>query len=458
VREAAAQHTAERLPDLFIGCVRLSVSPLATNDARPGELANDFREAERLAAQHGTATKSGPLYAAEFLRGTGWDPALLKRVRILQRELLECRNGRTMCMVTKAQEPSVTRVLPRGNWQDQSGPIVQPGTPKFLVTSPVADAPGSKRLSRLDLANWLVSPDNPLTARVFVNRLWKQFFGVGLSGVMEDVGAQGEWPVHPELLDWLAVEFRESGWDVKHIVRLMVNSAAYRQSSRARPELRDRDPSNRLVAFQSPRRLEAEFVRDNALTIAGLLNLDIGGPSVHPYQPAGYYSQLQFPDRKYVAEADERQYRRGLYMHWQRTFLHPMLANFDAPAREECTASRTVANTPQQALTLLNDPTFVEAARVLAQRLLSERQDDRARFEFLFELALCRPPKPAEIETLSKLLAEQRAHFRDHGGEAQKLIKIGRARSLERIDMAELAAWTDVCRTVLNLQETMTRY
>jgi hypothetical protein len=184
----------------------------------------------------------------------------------------------------------------------------------------------------------------------------------------------------------------------------------------------------------------------------------MGGPSVHPYQPAGYYSQLQFPDRKYVPEADERQYRRGVYMHWQRTFLHPMLANFDAPAREECAASRTVANTPQQALTLLNDPTFVEAARVLAQRLLRERQDESARFELLYELALCRPPKPAELETLSILLAEQQNHFRDHPGEAQKLVKIGRAPLPQGIDVAALAAWTDVCRAVLNLQETMTRY
>jgi hypothetical protein len=264
--------------------------------------------------------------------------------------------------------------------------------------------------------------------------------------------------VHPELLDWLAVEFRESGWDIKHIVKLMVTSAAYRQSSRARPELRERDPNNRWIAFQTPRRLEAEFVRDNALAIAGLINLDMGGPSVHPYQPAGYYSQLQFPDRRYVAENDDRQYRRGVYMHWQRTFLHPMLANFDAPAREECTANRTVANTPQQALTLLNDPTFVEAARALAQRLLTERKDDAARFDFLYELALCRGPKPIEVQTLKKLLAEQRASFSKHAADAQKLLKVGRAPSYENTDAAELAAWAEVCRVVLNLQETMTRY
>jgi hypothetical protein len=440
-----------------IGCVRLAVSPLGNNDARSDTLGADLREADKLVGGDRTGAITNQMYSIEFLRGTGYDLAQLQKVRALQRELLECRGGKVMCMVTQPQEPRVTRVLPRGNWQDESGPIVAPAVPAFLKT-PVADAPGSKRLTRLDLANWLMSPENPLTARVFVNRLWKQFFGVGLSAVMEDVGAQGEWPVHPELLDWLAVEFRESGWDIKHMVKLMVTSAAYRQSSRARPELRERDPNNRWVAYQSPRRLEAEFVRDNALAIAGLLNLDIGGPSVHPYQPAGYYSQLQFPDRNYVAERDDRQYRRGVYMHWQRTFLHPMLANFDAPAREECTANRTVANTPQQALTLLNDPTFVEAARVLAQRLLTERKDDRARFEFLYRLALCRPPKPAEVVILRDLLNERRSRFGDHVAEAQKLLRVGRAPIYEDFDALELAAWAEVCRAVLNLQETMTRY
>jgi hypothetical protein len=409
-----------------VGCVRVSTSPLANNDAIGNHPSDEWKLAKSHLRVGDTPAAANELYAIDYLRGTGWDPALLKKLRSAQRGILECRNGRAMCMVTERQEPRVTRVLPRGNWQDESGLIVEPTVPAFLRKQPEANAPGSPRLNRLDLANWLVSPENPLTARVFVNRLWKQYFGVGLSNVMEDVGAQGEWPVHPELLDWLAVEFRESGWNVKHMVRLMVTSAAYRQSSRARPELRERDPNNRLVAYQSPRRLEAEFVRDNALAIAGLLNRDLGGPSVKPYQPAGYYSQLQFPDRNYVAHADDRQYRRGVYVHWQRTFLHPMLANFDAPAREECTACRTNANTPQQALTLLNDPTFVEAAKALAARLLKERDSDAARFDYLFELALCRKPKPAEMETLKKVLEE--------------------------------SSWTDVCRVVLNLQETITRY
>ena len=293
---------------------------------------------------------------------------------------------------------------------------------------------------------------------MFVNRLWKQFFGVGISTVMEDVGALGDWPAHPELLDWLAIEFRDSGWDVKHMVRLMVTAGAYRQSSRARPELRDRDPSNRLVSYQLPRRLEAEFVRDSALAVSGLLHREMGGPSARPYQPAGYYSQLQFPDRNYVPHADERQYRRGVYTHWQRTFLHPMLANFDAPPRDEGCANRTVANTPQQALTLLNDPTFVECARVLADRLLTQPGGDRERIEWLYVQALTRPPKPAELDTLLALLELERKQFREVSVDAGKLLKVGNAPRQSRVEVTEHAAWTEVCRAVLNLHEFITRY
>jgi hypothetical protein len=315
-----------------------------------------------------------------------------------------------------------------------------------------------QRLTRLDLARWLVAPENPLTARVFVNRLWKQFFGNALSAQVDELGAQGEWPSHPELLDWLAVEFRESGWNVKHLVRLIVSSATYRQDANLRPELKDIDPQNRLLASQNPRRLEAEFVRDNALVIAGALNLEIGGPSVHPYQPAGYYAQLQFPDRDYVASPDDRQYRRGLYTHWQRTFLHPMLANFDAPSREECAAFRTQANTPQQALTLLNDPSFVEAARLFAGKLLTRPGDDAQRLEAAFAQALARPPRPSERTSLTAFLAAQREHFRNTPDDAKAVPTVGLAPSSPNLDAAELAAWTQVCRVVLNLHETITRY
>ena len=357
-----------RLDGDGLGCVRVSVSPLVFDDLRRPAVEASLAEALKAEAGSRTAEQSDSLKAA-YLLATGSDPAALAEYHRLALDRLECRGGKAMSMITRAREPIPTRVLPRGNWQDETGELVQPGVPKFLPQPPEAE---SRRLNRLDLARWLTSTENPLTARVFANRLWKQFFGNGLSAVMEDVGAQGEAPSHPELLDWLASEFRD-GWDVKRLVKTMVMSATYRQDARLRPELREADPSNRWLASQSPRRLEAEFVRDNALAIAGLLNPDLGGPSVKPYQPAGYYAILQFPDRDYVPEDDDRQYRRGIYTHWQRTFLHPMLANFDAPSREECIASRIVANTPQQALTLLNDPTFVEAARVLAGSILSAK-------------------------------------------------------------------------------------
>jgi hypothetical protein len=214
-----------------------------------------------------------------------------------------------------------------------------------------------------------------------------------------------------------------------------------------------------LLACQSPRRLEAEFVRDNALAIAGLLNEDMGGPSVFPYQPAGYYTYLQFPDRDYYANTDERQYRRGVYMHWQRAFLHPMLANFDAPSREECTANRIVSDTPQQALTLLNDPTLVEASRVFAARLLAAGQEsDEQRLDAAFQRALARAPKPAERASLLEFLRIQKEQYGQHTEDATKLIRAGNSPVPKKPSDVELASWTQVCRVILNLHETITRY
>jgi hypothetical protein len=385
---------------------------------------------------------------------TAYDHGAIARIRSLYRDVLECRDGKSPVMVTVSVPPSVTRVLPRGNWQDESGPVVQPAVPHFLPQPAVA----GRRLNRLDLARWIVSPENPLPARVFVNRLWKQFFGTGISSTVEDLGAQGEWPVHPELLDWLAVEFRESGWDVKHMVRLMVTSDTYRQDSNLPPELRETDPGDRLLAAQAPRRLEAEFVRDNALSAAGLLNPDIGGPSAKPYQPAGYYANIQFPDRDYIPDRDERQWCRGVYMHWQRTFLHPMLANFDAPSREDGVCTRNLSNTPQQALTLLNDPTFVEAARVLAEHAMAQASEDSGRLDVIFQRAVCRPPKDEERQSLGEFLQTNRSYYKSNPLDAHKLIHVGIAPVSDKADQPELAAWTSVCRVVFNLHETITRY
>jgi hypothetical protein len=455
------------LGNAAVATARVSITPFPDRQPLHSGIGEPLRKA--LAAKRPTAAETA-LLNRSFLLTSQWDGNAISKTRALDAEIRQCRNGRAFTQVSVSREPMVTRVLARGNWQDESGEIVQPEVPHFLPQPP---NPDGRRLTRLDLARWLVSPENPLTARTVVNRLWKQLFGNGISVVVDDLGAQGEWPVHPELLDWLACEFRDGPeknpaahatrntgpWDFKHMVKLMVMSSTYRQDSNQRPELKEIDPNNRLLACQSPRRLEAEFVRDNALVIAGLLDEDIGGPSAHPYQPAGYYANLQFPDRDYYADKDERQYRRGVYTHWQRTFLQPMLANFDAPSREECTAARIVSNTPQQALTLLNDPTFVEASRVFAEKLIaSDCKSDEQRLNWAFERALARPAKQKEKQSLLKFLAVQREHYGSDDQEAAKLIKIGNAPMPKDENRTELAAWTQVCRVILNLNETITCY
>lgn len=435
--------------------IRVSFTPLAAaNPLRSGATVELVDALARPAAVR--TDRERQVVAEAWLLSTLDQLEERRRFLAAHAEYLQCRSGFAPTVVTAAWEPSVTRVLARGNWMDESGEIVSPQPPSFLPRLPW---PADRRLTRLDLADWLVAPENPLTTRVFVNRLWKQFFGNGLSAQVEDLGAQGEWPTHPELLDWLAVEFREHGWDVKHLVRLIVLSGTYRQSSNLRPELRDADPANRWLSSQNPRRLEAEFVRDNALFIAGLLNPEVGGPSAFPYQPAGYYANLQFPDRDYQASPGERQYRRGLYAHWQRTFLNPMLANFDAPSREECTASRPVSNTPQQALTLLNDPAFVEASRAFAETLLNgERRTEANRIQAAFQRALARPPRPAELESLQRFFRQQQDYYATHPEEAAKFLRIGYRPLPANAPESELAAWTQVARVILNLHETVTRY
>lgn len=358
-------------------------------------------------------------------------------------------------LTTVSAQPRTTRVLPRGNWMDDSGEIVNPAIPAFLGNLKMKN----RRPTRLELANWVVSKDNPLTARAFVNRLWALFFGTGLSRVLDDLGAQGEPPVHPELLDWLALEFMESGWNVKHIVKLIVTSNTYRQSSKPTEVLQERDAYNRLLARQSRWRLDAEVVRDTALQLSGILVPKIGGPSVRPYQPKGYYSNLNFPKRTYVHDTGESQYRRGLYTHWQRTFLHPSLMAFDAPSRQECTAERATSNTPMQALTLLNDPTYVEAARVFAARIVNEGgETPTERVNWAYQWALSRLPQPKELEIMTALYEKHQAEFTADLEAAEVLTTTGEAPTTQGIEPDELAAWTSVARVILNLHETITRY
>lgn len=384
-------------------------------------------------------------------------------------------------MISAAIEPREIRILPRGNWLDDSGDVVKPAVPDFLGKLDV----GNRRATRLDLARWLTDPKNGvglLTARVMVNRFWALMFGEGLCRSLEDFGAQGQSPDHPELLDRLAHEFVESGWNVKHVLKLIAMSRTYRQASFNRDSLRnasggddrqlakeDHDRNNALhkesrlndsslVVRQSRFRLPAEFIRDNALAISGLLVHEVGGPSVRPYQPAGYYKYLNFPKRDYVADKDSKQWRRGVYVHWQRQYLHPMFKALDAPRREECTAQRPRSNTPLAALALLNDPTFVEAAKAFAVRILKDGgHTDESRIAFAFRLATSRAPDEAEQSVLLNLLADARADYSRDESSAQKLLATGLTAPGKETPAHELAAWTTVARAILNLAEVLTR-
>jgi hypothetical protein len=411
-----------------IGKFRLSISPFA--DPVPGEQAA-LRPA--LASAFNTDKTSHPEIEAAFLLANTPDEKLPTAYKEARVDMLDSHAGYAHSLIAQTLPPDQipqAHMLPRGDWMNPAEKV-EPAFPAFLAKDAT---PAAKRLTRMDLAEWLLAPENPLTSRHFSNRLWKQFFGKGLSNILDDLGNQGEWPSHPELIDWLASEFQSSGWDVKHMVRLLVTSETYRQVSATNPDLAEIDPDNRLLSEQSARRLEAEFVRDNALAIAGLLHADeVGGPSIRPYQAEDFWANLNFPERKYLSSKGSDQHRRGLYVHWQRTFIHPMMAAFDAPSREECAADRFQSNSPQQALALLNDSTFVEAAKALAARLEPEATDaDKINRAYL--LALSREPTAAERENLIAFL--------------KKLRK----------ETPEANPTEQLCRVILNLHETITRF
>jgi len=384
---------------------------------------------------------------------------LYRDVQLLETERGLLDSSIPSVVTTASTEPVMTRILPRGNWMDESAPIVEPAIPRFLGA---LDTKG-ERATRLDLANWLVSRDNPLTARTFVNRAWREFFGTGLSKVIDDLGSQGEWPTHPELVDWLASEFMQN-WDVKHIVRLIVTSYTYRQSSlvsRSSPASSeraeaDKDPENRLLARQNRSRIDAENVRDVILQASGLLSDKVGGASVSPIEPPGYLAALNFPKREYSASHGEDLYRRGLYTTWQRTYLHPSLLNFDAPTREECTVSRSISNTPLQALDLLNDPIYVEAARVFAQNAASHGSFD-AQLAWIFDRALNRAPTAEERSILRRLYERNLKRFATAPASAREFLAQGEMPLPANVNSVRLAAMATITRAVLNLHELITR-
>jgi hypothetical protein len=299
-----------------------------------------------------------------------------------------------------------------------------------------------------------------------VDRYWREFFGTGISKSVDDLGSQGEWPTHPELLDWLAAELKHPEWeaqgahewDVKHIIRTIVMSQTYRQSSLPTPAIDAKDPENRLLARQSRFRVDAENVRDIALDVSGLLQNRFGGPSVKPYQPDGYMATLNFPKREYSASRGADLYRRGVYTVWQRTFLNPSLLNFDAPTREECTVNRVNSNTPLQALDLLNDPVYVEAARVFAENALAKGGTTFDRqLTWIFAQALDRAPSPQERSILAGLYRDNLKHFTTAPDDAKKFVTVGDSPVPDRAKVPQLAAITVVTRAVLNLHETITR-
>ena len=368
-----------------------------------------------------------------------------------EREALE-RTFSTVMVMAEANPPKVTHLLQRGQY-DKPGEVVQGGTPGELHPLP-SGSPNN----RLGFAQWLVAPENPLTARVAVNRFWQMIFGAGIVNTVEDFGLQGEWPMHPELLDWLATEFQRTNWDTKAMMKLLVTSATYRQESKATPALLQRDPANRLLARSSRFRIPAETVRDQALALSGLLNAKTGGPSVKPYQPDGLWKELSMQDMDYARAYGADLYRRSLYTFWKRTVAPPMLANFDAANREACVVRESRTNTPLQALNLMNDVQFVEAARFLGQRMLLEggaMPEERLRFGF--RLVTSRAPSAEELELLRSNLAFHRDYFAGDSKRAETFLAQGDAPADGKLDKRELASYAALGSLLLNLDEAVTK-
>ncbi|MBL8801432.1 MAG: DUF1553 domain-containing protein [Planctomycetes bacterium] len=386
----------------------------------------------------------------------------LAKLKEEERELK--RRVPSTLVMEELDKPRQAYVFVRGLYKNR-GENVAPATPAVL---PPMD-PELPR-NRLGLARWLVNGQHPLTARVFVNRIWQQYFGTGLVRSAEDFGVRSELPSHPELLDLLAVEFVEGGWDIKKLHKRIVLSATYRQDSSISPEKLEKDPENRLFSRGPRLRLSAEMVRDNALSVSGLLHEKLGGPSVKPRQPKNAWKTVEgnFASN-YSRHGDERQYRRGLYVYWKRGSPYPSMLNFDAVKRDACTVSRATTTTPLQALTLLNDPVYVESAKMLGSRLLTERhalgrvrdpkpeEQDRLRLAYGFRLCTSRAPSERELEILVELLGEQRTHFKAHADEAKALLEVGDARVKDGIDPLEAAAWAGVGAALLNLDATLHR-
>ncbi len=386
---------------------------------------------------------------AHFLKS---NPKLVKleaELARLKKERTSLKADQTLVMV-ELEKPRKTHILKRGNFLAPDAEV-HPATPALF---PDVD----KSTNRLDLAKWLVRRDNPLTARVAVNRWWAEFFGSGIVATLEDFGTQSEPPTHPELLDWLAVEFMESGWDMKHVLKTIVLSQAYQQSSRFTPELLEKDPRNLLHARAPRFRMDAERLRDNSLAISGLLSSKMHGKPIMPYQPPGLWRQTGRNEPKWEEQKDENRWRRGIYIVYRRAAPYPSMVNFDAPDRGTCTVRRPRTNTPSQALTMLNDPAYVEMALAFADRILTESESPEGRADHAFRLALARPATARELLVVGELIQNRETHYQKNKEAAEALLNnpkfVYKPKHKNRI---ELATWFNIATTLLNLDETVTR-
>ncbi|MCB1232820.1 MAG: PSD1 domain-containing protein [Verrucomicrobiae bacterium] len=379
--------------------------------------------------------------------------ALRKQMRPLESEAAKLRGtGAKIMVMAELDKPRETHLLERGAW-DQPREVVTADSPSFL---PPMDPKLPK--NRLGLAKWLTGPDHPLTARVIVNRTWERFFGTGLVKTQEDFGSQGDAPTHPELLDYLASWLIENGWDLRALEREIVMSATYRQRSTVSPQAQEIDPDNRLISRGPRYRLPAAVIRDQALSAAGTLVPDLGGPPVKPYQPAGLWKEIIKGRVEYKRDTGDKLYRRSLYTLWRRAVKPPLMELLDSNGRDICAVNQKRTNTPLQALLLMNDVTFVEAARGLAGRMISEGGEsvsDRLTQGYL--LTMARPPTEPELNVLESQLESDLAHYRENPAEASSLLMIGESKSDPKLDPVELAAYTNIARVLLNLDETVTK-
>jgi hypothetical protein len=381
-----------------------------------------------------------------FLRvDTRWASAM-KVIDELRAEEDKIQQQIPHVMVMRDEKKRETHILKRGNYETP-GDIVPPAVPASMPP-----LPAGTKADRMALAKWLVSPQHPLMSRVVINRLWQQFFGRGIVKTPDDFGLQGALPSHPELLDWLAVEFRESGWDVQHMIRLIMESKTYRQSAVVTPAMLAKDPENVLLARGPRHRLDSRFLRDQALALSGLLVEKRGGPAVMPYQPPGIWEEMSFGKNRYFQGSGEDLYRRSLYTFWRRSVAPASF--FDVPARQSCAVKPQRTSTPLHALTTLNDVTYVEAARVWAEKLASIG-DETLRLQNAYRSATGRPLDAPGMTTLKQMLAKARQHYQANAKAAEQLITTGESKSLGTVSTAEHAAWTTVCLMILNLDETL---